>query len=401
MRLLIVDEAIIAGGVETLRFNLVPELAKLCESIVWVLPESSLPAFRERTPNIKNLAFESLSWPHSSPQQLTIGALSCLSRWCSLEELPNWFSRRAVESRIRALAHKHGSAACLVTCAISQPALHIDLPLAAFICDVNPSLPKLIRNNIGSWLSQADAIFGISQFTCHNLGQLASASAAKIHAVPMAAPPRLQPLRSHSEYQSDFYLPAATNAHKGHLILFQACLALAQRGAPFRLILSGPGNDSFRPGQQFDEPSMEPARRFLDEHAKELDGRVVIAGDVPPAEVHALYNSTRCVVLPSRYEGFGLPLAEALQYGRRIICSDIPPFREQLAMYGSYDHAQLIRPGDPVGLANAMEELLRGSYVAGNDFSDLDRRMARWTWADVARRCYDHLSSLIRVRKTG
>jgi glycosyltransferase involved in cell wall biosynthesis len=396
MRLLIVDEEIIAGGVETFRFNLIPELAKLCESVVWVLPQPIIETFRERIPTVQNLLFESLSWPRGSVPQLAAGALRRLSRWRLLENPGNRLSRQLIDSRSRALAQKHGSAACLVTCVIGQPPPACHLPLAAFVCDVNPALPEMVRSNITSWLTTADAIFGISQFTCDNLRGLAPGSAAKIHVVPMAAPPRLCPLGSPPKYQSDFYFPAATNSHKGHLVLFQACLALIRRGAAFRLILSGPGNDRFQRGRRFDAPGMEEARIFLEEHAEELNGSIVVAGEVSPAKVHAFYDSTKCVVLPSRYEGFGLPVAEALQYGRRIICSDIPPFREQLATYDASDYAQFVPPGDPLSLADAMERVLRGTDLPRSDSAELDRRMARWTWADVAGCCYNCLASIIQ-----
>ena len=47
MKLLIVDEVIIAGGMDTLRRQLVPELAKLVDDIVWVLPGYAAGNFRE------------------------------------------------------------------------------------------------------------------------------------------------------------------------------------------------------------------------------------------------------------------------------------------------------------------------------------------------------------------
>jgi glycosyltransferase involved in cell wall biosynthesis len=186
----------------------------------------------------------------------------------------------------------------------------------------------------------------------------------------------------------------AANEHKGHLVLFQACVLLARRGAKFRLVLSGPGVDGFLAGNRLENEVMEGTRRFLEENANEPNGRIAIAGNVTPGQVNNLYNSTRCVVLPSRYEGFGLPLVEALHRGKQILCSDIPPLREQLVMYGALDSAQLIPLGDAVRLADAMEQILKRTSVPQNDIAELNRRMARWTCADVARRCYGCLCSI-------
>lgn len=193
----------------------------------------------------------------------------------------------------------------------SQPPPALSLPTAGFVCDINPALPKAIRDNILSWLPPAHAIFGISEFTCSELRRLAPDFVAKIHSVPIAAPSVPTGQGSFNrEYESDFYFPAAANEHKGHLVLLQAALALARRGYRFRLVLSGPGTDCSRPGHEAVKPEMEPARRFLGTHAEELRNHVCVAGDVSKADVHRFFASTRCVVLPSRYEGFGLPLAE-------------------------------------------------------------------------------------------
>jgi len=266
------------------------------------------------------------------------------------------------------------------------------------VCDVNPALPERVHRNMIAWLRTANVIFGISEFTCAKLRRLAPDCSAKIHAVPMAAPSSATRQSFPPQCKIDFYFPAAAHGHKGHLVLFQACVLLARCGFDFRLVLSGPGTGGFLGGGTFAKPDMEAARRFLESHAEELEGRIKVAGDVTPEEVDALYASARSVVLPSRYEGFGLPLAEALRRGKEILCSDIPPFREQLAIYDAFDCAQIIPPGDSARLADAMERILKTPSVSPLSPAEIDRRMARWTWADAARCCYDHLSMISAAR---
>jgi glycosyltransferase involved in cell wall biosynthesis len=399
MRLLIVDEEIIGGGVETLRLNLIPELARYCESLVWVLPQPHDGTFRERMGAIPNLVVETLSWPRGSVRHLFTASLRRLPRAFLLRNLAEGSARQLLNARILELARQHGSVACLTTCALTQPPPTAGLPLAAFVCDLNPALPERVRHNIIGWLRSANLVFGISEFTCAELRRLAPDCSAKIRAVPMAAPSCSRGHLFASQSKIDFYFPAAANEHKGHLVLFQACLLLARRGFDFRLGLSGPGTGGFLPGGTFAKPDMESARRFLESHAEELHGRIKVAGDVTPEEVDALYASARSVVLPSRYEGFGLPLAEALRRGKEILCSDIPPFREQLAIYDTFDCAQIIPPGDSVRLADAMERILKTPLVSLSP-AEIDRRMARWTWTDAARCCYDHLSMIPAVNLT-
>lgn len=59
-----------------------------------------------------------------------------------------------------------------------------------------------------------------------------------------------------------------------------------------------------------------------------LKSNVVMTGMLPDSELCWLYRNCNLFVAPSSIEGFGLPLAEALRCGARIVCSDIPVFRE-------------------------------------------------------------------------
>jgi glycosyltransferase involved in cell wall biosynthesis len=59
-----------------------------------------------------------------------------------------------------------------------------------------------------------------------------------------------------------------------------------------------------------------------------LDSRVGFLEGVSDSELRWCYVNCQAVVSPSTVEGFGLPIAEALLAGCRIVCSDIPAFRE-------------------------------------------------------------------------
>jgi glycosyltransferase involved in cell wall biosynthesis len=104
-----------------------------------------------------------------------------------------------------------------------------------------------------------------------------------------------------------------------------------------------------------------------------------------------VYEDTRSVVLPSSYEGFGLPLAEAIQRGIPVICSDIPPFREQLATLGGPADIQIVPVNDAVCLAAAMENLLKCAPEAPSEQTPT-AKLCRWTWQDAALRCFELLS---------
>lgn len=73
-----------------------------------------------------------------------------------------------------------------------------------------------------------------------------------------------------------------------------------------------------------------PETRMLRELIKRnsLQQQVVFQTALPDAELCWLYHHCALLIAPSSIEGFGLPVAEALHCGSRVLCSDIPIFRE-------------------------------------------------------------------------
>jgi glycosyltransferase involved in cell wall biosynthesis len=59
-----------------------------------------------------------------------------------------------------------------------------------------------------------------------------------------------------------------------------------------------------------------------------LQEHVVFRAGVTDPELSWLYANCEMLIAPSTIEGFGLPVVEALQCGARVLCSDIPAFRE-------------------------------------------------------------------------
>jgi glycosyltransferase involved in cell wall biosynthesis len=398
MRLLVFDEALSFSfnSVQTLCLNLLPALSQFCEILVWVVPNYLHPEFANRIHDAPRLLLEGHNWPRWSvrclPQRLLRKANPSL-----IGKVGQAAARSLRDARIRALAKKYRCTHFLTSCIFYQAMPDVALPVFGFVCDINPAMPEEARVNIARWVAKAQGIFGISEFTRQELQRAHPPEAEKIHAVPLAAPefknwnPKPPAAR-----KFDFYYPAIAVHHKNHLVLFQACVALARLGLRFRLALSGAGIEGLRVNGGFTNPKMEEARRFLRDHASVLDHSVEVIGEVSLVAVDALYEDTRSVVLPSAYEGFGFPLAEAIHRGLPVICSDIPAFREQLATSGRLGNVQIVPANDAVSLAAAMKHFLKCAPDAHrNRKSGADVR--RRTWQDAAQRCIELLS--IRTAK--
>ena len=59
-------------------------------------------------------------------------------------------------------------------------------------------------------------------------------------------------------------------------------------------------------------------------------------GYVPNEDLAALYSGAEIFVLPSLYEGYGMPAAEARACGTRVVASDIPELREAGGIESTY-----------------------------------------------------------------
>jgi glycosyltransferase involved in cell wall biosynthesis len=110
---------------------------------------------------------------------------------------------------------------------------------------------------------------------------------------------------------------------------------------------------------------------------------VQVLGRIPDDELGVVLRRAAALVMPSRAEGFGLPVAEAMAVGTPVIASDVPALAEVAG-----DAAVLVPPGDPLALAGAIEELL-DDEAAARKLADAGRaRAVDYDWDAVARRAW-------------
>jgi len=86
-----------------------------------------------------------------------------------------------------------------------------------------------------------------------------------------------------------------------------------------------------------------------------LSERVRFTGKVPTASLKAIYRESAVAVLPSLYEGFGLPAAEAMACETPVVATSVGALPEVVGTEGA---GRLVPPRDPEALAAAIRELL-------------------------------------------
>jgi glycosyltransferase involved in cell wall biosynthesis len=107
---------------------------------------------------------------------------------------------------------------------------------------------------------------------------------------------------------------------------------------------------------------------------------VLILGYVPAEDLPALYRAASLLVYPSLFEGFGIPLIEAMSCRCPIVCSDVTSLPELAG-----DAAVLVHPYDVEGLADAMWRVLSDRDLRADLVAKGLARARHFSWEKAAR----------------
>jgi glycosyltransferase involved in cell wall biosynthesis len=124
-------------------------------------------------------------------------------------------------------------------------------------------------------------------------------------------------------------------------------------------------------------------RGFSAENLEKLAGRQVrFTGWVPREELYNLFRGARAFVYPSCFEGFGMPVLEAMAARIPVACSDIPPLREI-----ADGCAFFFNPRDLKQMRQAILRALEDTSLV----DAAQQRAAQFTWENAARATLDYL----------
>lgn len=190
-------------------------------------------------------------------------------------------------------------------------------------------------------IQRATRITTVSQFSANHVVEQCGIPAERIKVIHHGFDP-VSPPREDSDIVPDYpylYYPSASYPHKGHAVLFRSLAELKRRGQlKYRLLLSGDRNKYWMKLEQ-----------LIREEG--MEDEIIHQGYISYAEVVALYRHAAAIVFPSEFEGFGIPVLEAVQLQKKIVCSQIPTFGE----LGVPEHWQ-IDFSDPDELLRALEQ---------------------------------------------
>jgi glycosyltransferase involved in cell wall biosynthesis len=152
--------------------------------------------------------------------------------------------------------------------------------------------------------------------------------------------------------------------HKNFPLLLEALALIPDHSRP-RLVVTGSHGDD----------PLAPLVASLG-----LEPWVALRGWLPPDELHRLYAESSLMVFPTLFEGFGLPVLEAMSRGCPVVCADMPVLHEVAGEAAVY-----VSPHDAQGLAATISTLLDDpAQLARRSELGLDRART-FSWARTAR----------------
>lgn len=115
-----------------------------------------------------------------------------------------------------------------------------------------------------------------------------------------------------------------------------------------------------------------------------LKERIILTGYVKDNEKTALLENTLCFIFPSRFEGFGIPLLEAMNAGVPIIASSIPSSKEL-----ARGAAHFFEKEDLNALNNLMNQILVAPNAPTKNYAEI---LKKYSWKESAKQIYTLLN---------
>jgi glycosyltransferase involved in cell wall biosynthesis len=226
-------------------------------------------------------------------------------------------------------------------------------------------------------LERASRIIADSENTAKDLSEFYRVAREKIRVIYLgvgeeflASPPSesLEAVRSRYTIPGDYLLFLGGADPRKNLERLLEAFSILLKNVP-ALTLVATGGMGRRAGEMFDRISRLG-----------IGKNVLITGHVPAPDLRSLYRGARLFVYPSLYEGFGMPVLEAMASGVPVVTSNTASVPEVAG-----DAACLVDPCDIAALAEAMRRVLMDEDFAARLRARGLERVKAFSWEKTAR----------------
>jgi glycosyltransferase involved in cell wall biosynthesis len=215
----------------------------------------------------------------------------------------------------------------------------------------------------------------ISQASANDLVRWYRVPAEKVCTVPAGVDPKFFEIAARRRPEPFLLAVSTLHPHKNLDGLLRAFAMFRERHPEYRMVVSGIHG--------FYTAELQALRDSL-----QLSEHVEFPGWVPREQLYDYYARAAAFFFPSLFEGFGLPILEALAAGVPTACSDIEPMDSIAA-----DAALKFDPRDPSAIADAMHRLVTDSTLRDRLAAAGPLRAAQFSWDATARGVLDALGA--------
>jgi len=231
------------------------------------------------------------------------------------------------------------------------------------------------RNRLEGALARAAGLCVISDFTRATLVERLGVAPERITVTPLAAAPAFRPAAPGEDVAGALarrfglaaggylFLPAHTWPHKNHRTVIAALARLRAAGRPVPVLACSGGDRQARPALE----------ALIAESG--LGDRVRFLGYRPAGDIRLLYQGALALVFPSLFEGFGMPVVEAMACGCPVICAAATSLPEVAG-----DAALLVGSEDAEAWAAAIGRLAAEPELRAGLIRRGFVQAARFTW---------------------
>lgn len=264
-----------------------------------------------------------------------------------------------------------------------------DLSFVRVPDSASPPLKAYLDVVVPRSAQRADHILADSQATRNDLIELYGIAPDKITVLLSGVDARFQPVtdaaaraavREKYELGERPYIFAigTVQPRKNYARLMLALARLRAGGQDVTLVIAG--------GKGWLE---DPIYAAMDE--LKLRDHVYFIGFADDADLPALYSEARALAFPSLYEGFGLPILEAMACGTPVVTANVSSMPEAAG-----DAALLIDPHAVDALTDALDRLLRDESLRTDLIARGYAQAARFTWKRAAQELIAIYDSLLK-----
>jgi glycosyltransferase involved in cell wall biosynthesis len=240
----------------------------------------------------------------------------------------------------------------------------------------------MYRAGLARAVRSADAIITVSRHTAEDLVRRRRIDQQRIHVIPLAASlphtgSNVEEALARLKVRTPYVLFVGTLEPRKNIVrLVRAYRRVAARGAPHALVLAGPMGWKHQ--------------QLMNELELEAPGEIVLTGRTSQADLDALYRGASAFVYPSLYEGFGLPVLEAMARGTPCVVSASSSLPEVAG-----EAALPVDPRSVAGLTEAIERVINDRELAARLSESGKRRAERFSWDEAARQTLEVYKSVL------